>query len=134
MGMQVGGKGGGSISEINITPMIDVLLVLLVIFMIATPMLQKSIDTQLPDKDRQQGEPAPMIILEIGAQGELAINTEPVAKENLMRRLKEIYDNRPDKVLFVKADGEVIYQEVISAMDAARGAGVSVLGSVLPNE
>jgi biopolymer transport protein ExbD len=133
MGMQVGGKGGGSIAEINITPMIDVLLVLLVIFMIATPMLQKSIDTQLPDKESQPGEPAPMIILEIGAQGELSINTQPVAKENLLRRLKEIYDNRPDKVLFVKADGEVTYQEVISAMDAARGAGVAVLGSVLPN-
>jgi biopolymer transport protein ExbD len=74
-----------------------------------------------------------MIILEIGAQGELSINTQPVAKENLLRRLKEIYDNRPDKVLFVKADGEVYYQDVISAMDAARGAGVAVLGSVLPN-
>jgi biopolymer transport protein TolR len=133
MAMQVGGGSGGSISDINITPMIDVLLVLLVIFMIAQPLLQKSIDVQLPvEKQEQASEPAPRIVLEIDAAGQYTINTQPVAQGELMQRLTEIYANRPDKVLFIKADGEVTYQQVIAVMDAARGAGVTVLGAVLP--
>jgi len=133
MAMQVGGGSGGSISDINITPMIDVLLVLLVIFMIAQPLLQKSIDVQLPvEKQEQASAPAPRIVLEIDANGQYTINTQPVAQGELMQRLTEIYANRPDKVLFIKADGEVTYQQVIDVMDAARGAGVTVLGAVLP--
>lgn len=133
MAMQVGGGAGGSISDINITPMIDVLLVLLVIFMIAQPLLQKSIDVQLPVEKRQESSaPAPRIVLEIDAAGQYTINTQPVAVGELQQRLTEIYANRPDKVLFIKADGEVTYQQVIAAMDAARGAGVAVLGAVLP--
>jgi biopolymer transport protein TolR len=133
MGMSAGGSKGGSMSEPNMTPMIDVLLVLLVIFIIIQPMLQKSIDVQIPEKEQQKAtQPAPQIVLEIAADGALAINTQPVAANNLETRLREIYSNRPDKVLFVKADGQVQYQTVIEAMDAARGAGVKVLGGVIP--
>ncbi|MBI4544296.1 MAG: biopolymer transporter ExbD [Gemmatimonadetes bacterium] len=133
MAIQMGKTGRSDIADINMTPMIDVLLVLLVIFMVAQPLLQRSIDMQLPvEKQEQPAEPAPQIVLEIDAQGRYFVNTQPVGRRDLERRLHEIFDNRPDKVLFIKADGELIYQDVIEAMDVARGAGVKVLGSVLP--
>ena len=126
------GKSGSSINEPNMTPMIDVLLVLLVIFMIAQPLLQRSIDVQLPIEKESQGGGVPPIILEITASGAMSLNTQPIPQGGLTLRLQQVYAGRPDKVMFVKADGAVMYGDVVGVLDTARGAGVEVLGVVLP--
>jgi biopolymer transport protein TolR len=136
MGVSMGKTGRSDISEPNMTPMIDVLLVLIVIFMIAQPMMQKTMDIQLPKEEKNQ-EPNPQninIVLQIEAGGVYKINTLQVTQAQLAQKLNDIYRNRPQKIIFVKAAPDVVYQDVIAAMDAARGAGVKVIGAVLPSQ
>ena len=116
-------------AEPNVTPMIDVLMVLLIIFMVAVSGKRRAMDVQLP-AESGEGQGAP-IVLEVGPHGRLALNRQPVAPAELGRRLREVYAGRPDKVLMVRGDGAARYQEVIAAMDSARGAGVRVLGADL---
>jgi biopolymer transport protein ExbD len=136
MGISMGKTGSSSVSDINMTPMIDVLLVLIVIFMIAQPMMQKTMDIQLPKEERnpQNAPPSTNIVLQIEQGGVYKINTLQVSKAQLAQKLNEIYANRPQKIIFVKAAPDIVYQDVIAAMDAARGAGVKVIGAVLPSQ
>jgi biopolymer transport protein TolR len=132
MAMSGGGATGGLTNEINVTPMIDVLLVLLIIFMMVIPMSRKAIDLQLPDPtpdDTNSGPPPSQIVLEVLPGNTFKINTQPVAKADLPKKLKEIYDPRPDKIIFVKGDPAVKYSDVIAAMDVARGAGVKIIAT-----
>ncbi len=129
MSMAVGNSGQQDMYEINVTPMIDVLLVLLVIFLVIQPLLQKSIDIQVPIEEEPEGTPPPMIILEIEPGG-FAINTAPVPAGQLQARLFDIFSNRPDKLLFVKVNPLVPYGTVVEAADQAKGAGVEVLGAM----
>ncbi len=129
MSMSTGG-GGGLQNEPNVTPMIDVLLVLLVIFMMIIPMSRKAIDTQLPDPTPQPPSNVipDQIVLEVLPDDRFAINKEPVEKAALMARIKTIYEGRPDKTIFVKGDTMVKYSIVVWAMDQARGGGVKIIG------
>jgi biopolymer transport protein TolR len=131
MAMSSGNANAGLQNEINVTPMIDVLLVLLIIFMMVIPMSRKAIDLQLPDPtpdNTNSGPPPSQIVLEVLPNNVFRINTQPVAKNDLPKKLKEIYDPRPEKIIFVKGDPTVKYSDVIWAMDVARGAGVKVIG------
>ena len=131
MSMAAGGANKGLENDINVTPMIDVLLVLLIIFMAALPTMRKAIDVQLPDPTPSV-QPAnsknDQIILSVNPGGKYLINTEENTRATLAARLKSIYENRPDKVLFVKGDPDVKYGDIIDAMDVARGAGILVIG------
>ncbi len=131
MGVSMGNTGKGSVADINMTPMIDVLLVLLVIFIIAQPMLQKTIDMQVPKKEKATANNAPLIVLEIKENGVYALNTKPLNKTNIEDELRRVYSNRDDDLLFIKPDQTVTFEDVIFAMDRAKGAGVKVIGTVL---
>ena len=132
MAMSAGGGRGGLQNEPNVTPMIDVLLVLLIIFMMVIPMSRRAIDLQLPDPN-----PAPQtsvsnpdqIVLEVMKNEQFAINKTAVTKTDLLKELTRIYEGRPEKIIFIKGDPTIKYQEVIWAMDQARGAGVLVIGA-----
>ncbi len=132
MAMAGGGGRGGLTADINVTPMIDVLLVLLIIFMITLPLSRRAFIGQVPpeqpppkDKRQQQSD---QIVLELRPDGSYAVNNQPVSLSALDAKLHEIYDNRPAKLMFIKAAGNRKYKEVIEAMDIARGAGVQVIG------
>ncbi len=129
MGMAVGGGSKVLTSEPNVVPMIDILLVLLIIFMISQPLSRMVVDVQVPPPQTSQASgPSNQIVLEVRDDGSYAINSQPVPKDQLDAQIHAIYDTRPVKLMFVKAGHTRLYQEVIEAMDIARGAGVQVIG------
>ena len=125
-----GGNAPGTISaEPNVIPMIDIMLVLLIIFMISQPLTRMAIDVQVPPPVTSPATgPSTQIVLEIAADGNYSINGQPVPKDQLDTQIHAIFDQRPTKLLFMKTAVNRTYQEVIDAMDVARGAGIQVIG------
>ncbi len=133
MSMNVGGSGGPK-SEINVTPLVDVVLVLLIIFMVLTPSMLKHLTAAVPKKPDEPTPPVPTdtsIVVEYAANRELSVNSEPIAIEALGDKLIEKLRSSRQKVVFVKADDEAPYGDIVRVMDVARGVGAQTLALVV---
>ena len=132
MAMHAGGRRGGLAAEINMTPMIDVLLVLLIIFMVVQTGLQRGLTVHVPapdEGDRTPSGPQPeSLVLEVHPGGRYALNHQPLDGARLTEELEAVFDRRMRKLLYVKAAEQVSYGEVVQVVDASRAAGVDIVG------
>ena len=132
MGFAAGGKKGAVRSDINITPLVDVVLVLLIIFMVATPILLKQMEVKVPQSADVDISPPPVtteqVVLQVDRENRISINHEKVAPEVLADKVRTIFEGRREKLLFFDVDDAANYGEVVHIMDVCRGAGVKVLG------
>ena len=133
MGMSGGGGGGGMLSEINVTPFVDVMLVLLIIFMVTTPMMVQGVEIELPNADAPPltvDDQEDQLVLSIDANGDVYIGEEPAEWSNLDARLAAIHERNPEANVFVRADGSIRYERVLQLMSMAKAAGIGKVGLV----
>ena len=132
MAMDVGGAKGGIKSDINVTPLVDVMLVLLIIMMLVTPLLQQGVPLKLPlaentvDKPETQNQ----TIVAIARDKQVYLNARPVREGDLAKKIGELLENQKEKIVLIKADEEVEYGAIMSAMDQLRQAGIEDIGLI----
>ena len=130
--MAFGGSGGGGIrSDINITPLVDVVLVLLIIFMVMTPTLLKQMELTVPEKAEVQMTPPPssdQVVVGVTKEGKISINNEMIDESAFIDRMHTVMQNSHDKLVFFNIDDKAIYGTVMHVMDMTRGTGAKTLG------
>jgi biopolymer transport protein ExbD len=132
MSMDVGGAKGGPKSDINVTPLVDVMLVLLIIVMLIAPMMQKGVDVALPEADNSGDKPdtADQTVVHIDAMSKLYVNAIEVTEAEAVSRLSASLEDKADKVVYLKGDKDAPYSAIMKMMDALRGAGIETVGLI----
>ena len=134
MGMSVGESKGGAMAEMNVVPLIDILLVLLIIFMVITPLTPKGLDTLVPQPNPNQQQNQDLenktVVVQVLTNDKLKINNEDATWDNLQGRLTDIYKQRAEKVMFVKGDDAIPFANVANVIDLAHAAGVDKVGLI----
>jgi biopolymer transport protein TolR len=134
MGMQVGESKGGAMAEMNVVPLIDILLVLLIIFMVITPLTPKGLDTLVPQPNPNQKQDVELenktVVVQVLTNGKVKINNEDSTWDNLQPRIEQIFKDRAEKIAFVKGDNDVLFGEVARAIDIMRAGGIDKVGLI----
>ena len=135
MSMAVGGSGGPK-ADINMTPMIDVLLVLIIIFMVITPLTPKGLEALVPQpappNQQQNDADQRTVVVSVAKDKSMMINTEPTDENKLGPRLEEIFKTRAERLIFVKGDPDLEFQDVAKVIDIAKGVGIDKVGLMTP--
>ncbi len=131
MAMLVNEKKGASMSEMNVVPLIDILLVLLIIFMIISPLTPNGLNAQVPQMGPDNGPISEgTVVVQVGGNGKLKINNENCDFAQLGSRIAEIFKDRAEKVAFVKGDNDVLFMDIARTIDILRGSGIDKVGLI----